>query len=93
MTDPKTRRTRDGRTLTDADLENLATEVEETDYDVEALKTRRRGRPSMGSGPADVVPVRIDPELRAAIEAQAEADGTTTSEIIREAIRRFLDVA
>ena len=93
MTDPKTRRTRGGRILTDDELEALATEVEETDYDVNALKTRRRGRPSMGSGPADVVPVRIDPELRAAIEAQAEADGTTTSEIIREAIRRFLDVA
>jgi predicted DNA-binding protein len=93
MTDPKTRRTRGGRTLTDDELEALATEVEETDYDVNALKTRRRGRPSMGSGPADVVPVRIDPELRAAIEAQAQAEGTTTSEIIREAIRRFLDVA
>jgi predicted transcriptional regulator len=47
----------------------------------------------MGSGPADVVPVRIDPELREAIEARAEADHTTTSEIIREALRRFLDVA
>jgi hypothetical protein len=67
--------------------------VAETDYDVEALKTRRRGRPSMGSGPADVVPVRIDPELRAAIEARARAEHTTTSEIIREAIRRFLEVA
>jgi hypothetical protein len=67
--------------------------VEETDYDVEAPKTRRRGRPPMGSGPADVVPVRIDPELREVIEARAEADHTTTSEIIREALRRFLDVA
>ncbi len=47
----------------------------------------------MGSGPADVVPVRLDPELRAAIEARAKAQHTTTSEIIREAIRRFLDVA
>jgi predicted transcriptional regulator len=47
----------------------------------------------MGSGPADVVPVRIDPELKAAIEARAQADHTSTSEIIREAIRRFLDVA
>lgn len=93
MTHPETRRTRGGRTLTDDELEVLATEVEDTDYDVDALKTRRRGRPPMGSGPADVVPVRIDPELRAAIEAQAEAEGTTTSEIIREAIRRFLDVA
>lgn len=93
MTEPKTYRTRSGRTLTDEEIDGLATEVAETDYDVEALKTRRRGRPSMGSGPADVVPVRIDPELRAAIEARAQAEQTTTSEIIREAIRRFLEVA
>ena len=93
MTDSKDRRTRTGRTLTDDDIEAISREVEETDYDIEALKTRRRGRPPMGSGPADVVPVRIDPELRAAIEARAEADHTTTSEIIREALRRFLDVA
>ena len=93
MTAPETRRTRRGRTLTDEDLDTIATEVEETDYDIETLKTRRRGRPLMGSGPADVVPVRIDPELRAAIEARAEADHTTTSEVIREALRRFLDVA
>lgn len=93
MTDPQTQRTRSGRVLTDEDLNTIATEVEKTDYDVEALKSRRRGRPSMGSGPADVVPVRIDPELRAAIEARAAADHTTTSEVIREAIRRFLEVA
>lgn len=93
MSDPKERRTHSGRTLNDEDIDVIAREVEETDYDVEALKTRRRGRPPMGSGPADVVPVRIDPELREAIEARAEADDTTTSEIIREALRRFLDVA
>lgn len=93
MTEPKTHRTRSGRILTDGEIDALSTEVAETDYDVEALKTRRRGRPPMGSGPADVVPVRIDPELRAAIEARAEAEHTTTSEIIREAIRRFLEVA
>jgi hypothetical protein len=40
-----------------------------------------------------VVPVRIDPELRAAIEALAEADHITTREIIREAIRCFLHIA
>ena len=93
MTDPKEHRTRTSRTLPDEDVDAIAREVEKSDYDVEALKTRRRGRPTMGSGPADVVPVRIDPELRAAIEARAEADHTTTSEIIREALRRFLDVA
>ena len=93
MSEPKTHRTRSGHILTDKEIDGLSVEVAETDYDVEALKTRRRGRPSMGSGPAEVVPVRIDPELRAAIEARAEAEHTTTSEIIREAIRRFLEVA
>jgi predicted transcriptional regulator len=37
-----------------------------------------------------VVPVRIDPELRGAIDARAMADGTTVSEVIREALRRYL---
>ena len=45
-----------------------------------------------GLRPAEVVPVRLDPELRAAVEARATADDTTTSEIIREALRRFLHV-
>ena len=85
--------TKTGRSLTDTDLDAISDEVESTDYDIEALKTRRRGRPAMGSGPADVVPVRIDPELKAAIETRAEADHTTTSEIIRAALRKFLDVA
>lgn len=93
MSDNRTHRTGSGRSLTEEELDRLAAEVEETAYDVEELKTRRRGRPPMGSGPADVVPVRIDPELKAAIEARAQADHTSTSEIIREAIRRFLDVA
>lgn len=47
----------------------------------------------MGSGPAEVLPVRLDPVLRAAVEARATADGTTTSGIIAGALRRFLHVA
>ena len=96
MTGPKTRRTRSGRTLTltptDEDLEALAAEAAGKDH-VDVLKTRRRGRPPLGSGPADLVPVRIDPELWAAIEDRAEDDHATTSEIFREAICRFIDVA
>ncbi len=93
MSKPKTYRTPGGQVLTDADLDAIAEEVEHKDYDVEQLKARRRGRPPIGSGPAEVVPVRIDPELRAAIEVRAAADHSTTSEIIREALRRYLDVA
>lgn len=74
MSDPKEHQTRSGRTFTDKDIDAIA-RVEETDYDVEALKTRRRGRPPMGSGPADVVPVRIDPELSRAGELESIPDG------------------
>jgi hypothetical protein len=49
-------RTASGKTLTDADIEALAAEVDTTDYDTEALQTRRRGRPLLGSAPAEVVP-------------------------------------
>lgn len=93
MTDGAPHRTRTGRTLTDGEIDTLADEVAGKEYDVEVLKKRRRGRPPMGSGPAEVVPVRIDPELRAAIEARAKAEHTTVSEIVREALRRFLEVA
>lgn len=92
MTD-KTYTTKSGKTLTDADIEQLADEAATTDYNIDALKHRRRGRPLIGSAPAEVVPVRLDPELRAAVEARATADQTTTSDVIREALRRFLDVA
>jgi hypothetical protein len=44
----------------------------------------------LGAAPADVVPVRLDPDLKQAVKARAEAEHTTTSEIIREALRRFL---
>ena len=47
----------------------------------------------LGTAPAEVVPVRLDPNLKQAVEARAEAEHTTTSEIIREALRRFLEVA
>ncbi len=88
----KTYKTNTGKVLTDADIEALADEAERG-YDVDALKSRRRGRPMLGSGPAAVVPVRLDPDLKQAVEARAEVEHTTTSEIIREALRRFLDVA
>lgn len=93
MTEPtKTYRTKTGRVLIDSDIEALADEAEQG-YDVDTLKVRRRGQPMLGDAPAEVVPVRLDPSLKDAVEARAAADETTTSEIIREALRRFLEVA
>ena len=81
----------DGREVSQDDVQVMADEAE-TGYDVAQLK-RRGGRRRMGSAPAEVVPVRIDPELKAAIDARAAADHSSTSEVIREALRRFLEVA
>ena len=80
-----------GTPLTEDDIQRLADQAE-AGYDPTQLRARG-GRPRMGSAPAEVVPVRLDPELRAAVEARATADQTSMSEIIREALRRFLEVA
>ena len=83
--------TKSGQPITDKEIEILAREAEKG-YEVEKLISRRgkRGRPALGSGPADVESVRLDPELRKDLAERASAEGRTTSEIIREAIRYFL---
>lgn len=88
----RTYRTRSGKVLTDADIETLADEAEGS-YDVEELKGRRRGRPLLGTSPAGVVAVRLDPSLKAAVEGRAASEHTSASEIIRRALHRYLDVA
>lgn len=80
-----------GRAVSQKEVQDLADEAE-AGFDVGVLK-RRGGRRRMGSAPAAVVPVRIDPELKAAIDARVAADDSSTSEVIREALRRFLEVA
>jgi hypothetical protein len=80
-----------GVPITEEQIDQLAAEAE-TGYDVETL-LRRGGRRPMGSAAADVVPVRLAPELRAALTQRAEAEHTTTSEIIRQALRAWLNVA
>lgn len=92
MAEKKSARTKTGRILSNAEIQALADEAERG-YDVKQLKARRPGRPLLGSGPSEVVPVRLDPELKRAVDARAEAEHRSASEIIREALRRFLDVA
>ncbi len=41
----------------------------------------------MGEGPAETLPVRIDPALRMAVDERASAEKTTASEDVREALR------
>lgn len=83
-------RSKAGAQLTDEVLERMAEEAEEG-LDVTRLR-RRPGRPAMGSAPAESFPVRLEPELRQALDERAAADDTPASEIVREALRRYLKV-
>ena len=80
-----------GVPITDDLVDRMSTEAEEG-YDVTALR-RRGGRRPMGTAAADVVPVRLDPELKAALARRAEHDHTSASEVIRRALKAWLDVA
>lgn len=94
MSDTTRGHTKTGRAITDEEIAALAAEAE-AGYDVKELQARRskRGRPALGSGPASVESVRLDPELRRELAERADHDGTTTSEVIRQALRRFLHAA
>ena len=75
--------------ITDELVGELA-ERSEAGYDVDEILRRRQGRPAMGSGPAGVKSVRLDPDLRQALVRRAQHDGETTSSVIRKALRRYL---
>lgn len=85
--------TRSGRRITAEEVDALAAEAEaEAGYDVGELIGRRggRGRPPLGSVPSVVESVRLDPELQPELIERASADGSTTAEVMRQAVRRFL---
>jgi uncharacterized protein (DUF4415 family) len=86
--------TRSGREIRDKDVDELEAEAE-AGYEIEQLVARRnkRGRPTIGAAPASVESVRLDPDLRRQLIERAQSEGTTTSELIREALRRFLHAA
>ena len=94
MSKPTHKHTTPRRTITDAEVQRLADDAERG-YDVDALIARRgkRGRPALGSAPASVESVRLDPELRDQLAQRAKVDGTTPSEIIRQALRDYLHAA
>ncbi len=64
-------------------------------YSRGALAERRRGpgRPPLGAAKKKVGSVRLDPELRAQATCRAELDGVTVSEVVRRALREYLERA
>lgn len=78
----------DGVPVTEEQIAAWAAEAE-AGYDVEALKRRGRGRPGRGAEPAQVVALRLTAEELAALDALAEREHKTRSELIREAIAAY----
>ena len=78
-----------GEILTDADFERMSDEFATRDFDLSKF-TRLPGRPLMGKAVAEVVPVRIEPSIVKSIDRRAKKEGTTRSDIIRQAIAHYL---
>lgn len=85
-------RTRSGQRLTEERIEELAAKAEEG-VDVDEIIRRRVGRPPMGSSAASVESVRLEPELSEALRVRAEQEGRTNSDLIRDALRRYLQAS
>lgn len=85
-------KTSSGKPITD-DLVTELSKKAEAGFDPDAVVRRRGGRPPMGTAAATVESVRLDPELREALAERARRDHESTSSVIREALRRYLNVA
>jgi len=83
-------KTLSGRTVDEDLVDELAAKAEHG-YDIDEILRRRGGRPPIGSGPATVESVRLDPELRRALAERAERDQESTSSVIRNALRQYLE--
>ena len=85
----KTYRLKSGVVVTDLDIQRMADDVAKRDFDLSKF-TRLPGRPLMGKAVAEVVPVRIEPSIVKSIDRRAKKEGTTRSDIIRQAITSYL---
>jgi CRISPR-associated endonuclease/helicase Cas3 len=88
MNKPARNITATGRVLTDDEIDAIADDVAVQSFDVESI--RRRGRPSLGSAPSRLVPVRLDPDLHDSLRVRAVRDHATSSDVIRAALREYL---
>ena len=84
-----TYRLKSGTVVNDSDIQRMADDVATRDFDLSKF-TRLPGRPLIGKAVAEVVPVRIEPSIVKSIDRRAKKEGTTRSDIIRQAITNYL---
>lgn len=79
------RETINGVPVTEEQIDSWVQEAE-VGYDVETLKRRGRGRPGRGSEPSQVIALRLTAKEISNLDARAEREGKTRSEVIRDAL-------
>jgi predicted HicB family RNase H-like nuclease len=85
--------TSSGEELTEEDIEALADEAERG-YDLGKSKRVMIGRPAHeAKAVSRRIDVRVDPDLAVALRARAHAERRSVSEIVRTALREYLDRA
>lgn len=56
-----------------------------------AAVKRAPGRPMIGEAPSVIVTVRLPPSMKAEVAARAKADRQNRNQVIRAALRAYLD--
>ena len=82
-------------TKLDAEAERRLTEEAEAGYNPASLTRRHAGRPSLSgrAGHSNRVDLRVDDETYQAIRRIDEQDHRNVSDVVRDAIRRFLEAS
>ena len=86
--------TKAGTKLT-SEAETRLNEEAEAGFDPTTLSRRRAGRPSLSgrAGHSNRVDLRVDDETYEAIRRIAEQDNRRVSDVVRDAIRQFLEAS
>jgi predicted DNA binding CopG/RHH family protein len=84
-------RTKNGRAVTDADLDRMADEAE-AGFDLSTWK-RRPGRPSLSADNTNAhsprITARVPEELRARVASRASAEGKSVSAVMRDLLEDY----
>jgi hypothetical protein len=90
----KPRTTKVGTRL-DAGVEQQLADEAEAGFDPATLTRRHAGRPSLSgrAGHSNRVDLRVDDETYEAIRRIADQDNRKISDVVRDAIRRFLEAS
>jgi hypothetical protein len=88
-------RTTKAGTRSDAGVEQRLVDEAEAGFDPAMLTRRHAGRPSLSgrAGHSNRVDLRVDDETYEAIRRIADQDNRKTSDVVRDAIRRFLEAS